>query len=107
MQFWDRIKTILTEKKLTESELSKRAGITQASVNGWKTKGAIPRADIAQKVASYLGTTVEYLVTGNKPEGMTIQENKALLQLQSLTPVNQNAVFTLIDALYKQERGIL
>lgn len=106
MQFWDRIKTILTEKNLTESELSKRAGVTQASVNGWKTKGAIPRADIAYKVADFLGTTVEYLVTGSKPESMTIQENKALLQLQSLTDVNQNAVFTLIDALYKQERKI-
>ena len=109
MTFWDRLQQKLLEKKISESDLSRAVGLTQASITGWKKRNAIPSADIAVKVAYLLETTVEFLITGKgkKNEGLTDKESKALLQLQSLTEVNQNAVFTLIDALYKQERGIL
>ena len=64
MTFWDRVQEALSEKHITEAELSRRIGFTQAGINGWKVKGAIPRADIALKTANVLDTTVEYLING-------------------------------------------
>lgn len=66
MTFWDRVKSALNSKNISEAELGRRIGLAQASINGWKTKGSIPRADIAYKTAEVLNTTVEYLVSGNQ-----------------------------------------
>ncbi len=64
MTFWERVESALNDKNITEAELGRRIGLAQASINGWKTKGSIPRADIAYKTAEVLSTTVEYLVCG-------------------------------------------
>ena len=63
--FWERVESALKSNHITEAELSRRIGFTQAGINGWKTRDAIPRADIAIKTAEVLNTTVEYLVTWN------------------------------------------
>ena len=62
--FWKHIETALQERNITEAELSKRIGLTQASITGWKLRDAIPRADIAYNTAKALNTTVEYLMEG-------------------------------------------
>lgn len=65
MTFWDRLEAALIENKVSEAELSRILGLNQSSITGWKTRGSIPRADIACKAATRLNTTVEYLVNGN------------------------------------------
>lgn len=66
--FWKHIETALQASNISESELSKRIGLTQASITGWKLRGAIPNAEIAYKVAKTLNTSVEYLLSGNEPK---------------------------------------
>lgn len=67
MTFWERIQKALYEKRISEAELSRLVGLTQASITGWKN-GAYPRVDIALKVARILDTSVEYLINGENPE---------------------------------------
>ena len=64
MTFWERVQKALSENRITEAELSRRIGFTQAGISGWKTRGTIPRADIALKTAQVLNTSVDYLVNG-------------------------------------------
>lgn len=64
MTFWERVESALNDNNISEAELSKQIGLSQASITGWKTRGSIPRADIAYKTAEILNTTVEYLVSG-------------------------------------------
>lgn len=66
MTFWERLKHALDVNKLTEAELSRKIGVTQTTITGWKLRGSIPRADIAQSAAELLNTTVEFLLTGRK-----------------------------------------
>ena len=68
MTFWQRVESALYENKIKEAELCRRIGLAQASMNGWKTRGSIPRADIAVKTAEVLNTTVEYLISGKQPK---------------------------------------
>lgn len=65
MTFWQRVEKALKENNISEAELSRRVGLTQTGIIGWKTRGSIPRADIAIKTASVLNTSVDYLVNGN------------------------------------------
>ena len=68
MTFWERVESALNSNKIKEAELCRRIGLAQASMNGWKTRGSIPRADIAVKTAEVLNTTVEYLISGKQTE---------------------------------------
>ncbi len=68
MTFWQRVEKALFENKLSEADLSRKLNIAQSSVNGWKTKGSLPRIDIACNTAKILHTTVEYLMNGKQPE---------------------------------------
>lgn len=68
MTFWNRLENVLSQNNITPTELSRILGVTPSVVNAWKTRNAIPRADIIVKVAEKLNTSVEYLMTGNSTE---------------------------------------
>lgn len=63
--FWNRLEKALKDNNITSAELSRKIGVAPSVVNSWKIRDSIPRADIACKTAEALGTTVEYLITGN------------------------------------------
>ena len=71
MTFWARLEDALTDKNLTVADLSRKVGVAPSVINSWKTKGSIPRADIACKTAEALDTTVEYLINGYLVDGNT------------------------------------
>ena len=75
--FTERIDNLLKEKKKTKKELFNHIGISSQSFYDWKNRNTIPAADIAVKIAQYLNTTVEYLITGNKNNPLA-DENKEL-----------------------------
>lgn len=74
MTFWNRLEDVLSQNNITPTELSRILGVTPSVVNAWKTRNAIPRADIIVKVAEKLNTSVEYLMTGNSPELRTTKK---------------------------------
>lgn len=75
MSFWSRVEKALNDNEISEAELSRRIGYSQAGINGWKSKGSIPRADIALKTAKVLNTSIEYLITGNNSFKSTASNN--------------------------------
>ena len=75
MVFWDRLEQALRENNITAAELSRKIGVASSVVNSWKMRDSIPRADIAVKTAEALGTTVEYLITGNQNESLYVAES--------------------------------
>lgn len=66
MTFWERLQQAIDNKRITVADLSRAIGIAQSSIHSWKTKGAIPRADVAVKTAEILGTNVEWLINGSE-----------------------------------------
>lgn len=65
--FVDRIDFLLKQKKLSRVNLNADCGLPKNLIAQWKQRGTIPSADIAVKIANYLNTSVEYLVTGSEP----------------------------------------
>lgn len=62
--FFERLDTLLKANKTTQTALADSLGIRRANFADWKKNGNLPSADVAVKIAQSLGTTVEYLVTG-------------------------------------------
>lgn len=63
--FWEKLDKA-TREKTTRKELAAKCGVSIATISMWKHRRNFPTADIAVKIAEYLDTTVEYLVTGNE-----------------------------------------
>lgn len=62
--FWQRVKGLLAKKDIKQVDLCNETGINVGTFKGWLNKNRYPDLDAAVKIASYLDTTVEYLVTG-------------------------------------------
>lgn len=67
-QFVGRINMLLKKKGKSKSEFYSDLGLANNSVTAWK-KNQVPSVEIALKIAAYLDTSVEYLVTGTERNG--------------------------------------
>lgn len=65
MSFWERLESALSDNDCTMADLGRKIQLSPTVINSWKTRGSIPRADIACKTARALNTTVEYLIDGS------------------------------------------
>lgn len=65
--FYDRVKELAKSHNTTVRAVIENCQINYDSYNSCKRYKNLPRADEAVRIAEYLGTSVEYLVTGRKP----------------------------------------
>lgn len=63
MTFYERCEIIANQKNLSFYKIAQQVGVSGAAITGWKN-GSFPKSDVAVKVASLLGVSVEYLITG-------------------------------------------
>ena len=84
-QFFERVKNLAKTKSVNLRDLIEKCGINYDSYNSYKRYGNLPRAEEAVAIASALGTTVEYLVTGKTTDNAEVCEllRKALEKLSS------------------------
>lgn len=65
MDFRSRLRDQIEYCGLLDKEVAARAGITKRAVDSYVgSRGCMPSAEIAVRLARVLGVTVEYLVTG-------------------------------------------
>lgn len=72
-EYWERIDELRGNKTL--SELSKVMGIKEQSLRNMKSENRYPKLEATQRLASFLGTTVEYLMTGKEPEKAQVNDD--------------------------------
>lgn len=81
--FWNNVKSLLKIYKITQKQLSGIINQPERTVENWIARNTIPDAVEAVKIAQAFGTTVEYLVTGNKPD--LSSETKSLINELEMT----------------------
>lgn len=72
IDFLDRIKFLMEEKQITQTELSKRTGITQSSISDWLRGKYLPKQDKIDLLAKALDVTPAYLMGWE--EGTNIEQ---------------------------------
>lgn len=100
----ERIFSLLKEKGLDQKEFAALLGTTDKTVSAWKTGRSKSYTKKLQQIASILGTSVDYLTSGNKNTPADQQANgrdEEFAQLfGQLTPDQQ-------DLVLAQLRGIV
>lgn len=82
-RFGKRLSALLKSKKLTQRDLSIKAGVTEAAISHYIKGDRIPRASVLARIADTLGTTSEYLLNGT-----AFDSNEEILQAKRLIARN-------------------
>jgi repressor LexA len=91
-KFGERLKNAIKESDMTQKDLAKEIGISKTSVNNY-VNGRIPDVAILYELSSFLGVTMEWLLTG-KPSA---QIN--LKGFQDLTEEDQQDLEVFLEFL--------
>ncbi|EIP97500.1 putative transcriptional regulator [Opitutaceae bacterium TAV1] len=57
------LRRLMAERSLTQADIASMAGVTQSNVSLW-LNDALPRADALHSLATALGVSMEFLLTG-------------------------------------------
>src|SRR5574344_565447 len=80
--FWDKIKTLIKEKGITQQILSEKMGYKPRTLENKILRNQIPDIIEIEKFADFLDTAVEYLITGKEKitytdyEQLTLEEKR-------------------------------
>ena len=85
-------------KGFTDAEISRICDFSKSTLSDWKSGKGTPKTDKLILIARCLGTTVEYLMTGEKPEIPGFEpEHLELIELYSKLKTEQkSAVINLL-----------
>jgi transcriptional regulator with XRE-family HTH domain len=88
----DRIKEIRKQKGWSQNELSQKAGVSYAQLSRYEIKGSQPPAEVLNKLADALDTTVDYLINGdtNEKAKSTLKDAELLQQFKAVEQMNDD-----------------
>jgi len=103
--FFSRVDSLLSKNNLSQSGLCRAIGITPQSYTNFKARNSFP-LESAVKVAEYLQTTVEFLVSGKEPVNSQgkIEQIKAILSDVESTKFEDKDYWVCVKQLCKERR---
>ena len=93
----ERVQALRKQAGLTQIELAEKIGVSKSQYIRYETKDVQPPANIMNKLADALGTSVDYLISGDKSE-------KAKASLKNSELIQR---FKEVDTLPEEEQGVL
>jgi transcriptional regulator with XRE-family HTH domain len=93
----DRIQSLRKQAGLTQVELADKIGVSKSQFIRYESKNVQPPANIINKLADALATSVDFLISGDKTE-------KAKASLKNSELIQR---FKEVDSLPEDEQGVL
>lgn len=98
-----RILDLRKRKNLSQTDLANAVGISYAQIGRYETKDTQPPAEVLKKIADALGTTVDYLISGDTGEKAkaALKDSELLQQFKAVEGMSEDdrtVVKKLIDA---------
>ena len=93
----DRIQALRKQAGLTQVELADKVGVSKSQFIRYESKNVQPPANIINKFADALGTSVDFLISGDKTE-------KAKASIKNSELIQR---FKEVDSLPEDEQGVL
>ena len=108
IHFINRLKSIMSERKITQSELSKRTGIRQSSISDWLNGRYEPKQDKIYLIAQALGVSPSWLLgydetTSNQTEGYYVDPETAEFAEYLRTRPEARLLFSASRGISKEE----
>jgi len=76
-----RIKKLRKEKKLTQKELGKIAGVSDTAVVLWEKEVNVPKLENLQYIAPALGTTIDYIMYGKIDHSIEVEDYRPVSRM--------------------------
>ena len=108
MRLWESVRLRLRELDQKQEWLAIEADLNFRTMLGWMAKNIMPNADQTVAIARALQTTVEYLVTGEKPDVDVpwYNANRQLIaDLKALTPDQLDTISTTARVQAEKNRA--
>lgn len=112
LKFAQNLKKIMQKRNKTQSDLVKDLSFRQATVSDWLNGKKYPRMDKVEKLANYLGVSINELLMQSVPEPpvpaiqLTDQEKSMIKKYRQLNADGKLVIDNQIDfMLYKQEQS--
>ena len=101
MSFRDNLKQELSLNGMLVKELAALAGIQKRALDTYllSENASMPPADAAIRIASVLGVSVEYLITGEELSAIPHNAQRVIRRFLQLNEKDRKIVSVLIDAL--------
>ena len=101
--FYERLQQLCRERNTSVSTMLKDLGLSTGSTGNWK-KGQLPKGDVLQKIAAYLETSIDYIVSGEYYTGLTEEEQYLITLYRSVPPRAQYKVVCDFERIAEDER---
>lgn len=112
LKFAQNLKNIMQKQNKTQSDLVKDLSFRQATVSDWLNGKKYPRMDKVEKLANYLGVSINELLMQSVSEPpvpviqLTNQEKSLIKKYRQLNADGKLVIDNQIDfMLYKQEQS--
>ena len=95
-----RVKALMKEQGITQRELARRSGLTEASVCKYLSGSRTPQAEAVVLLAKALGTTSDYLLGIKRDEGSIYHdlEKQILENKENLSPEERMSLIMLLSS---------
>lgn len=109
-QLGERIKDLRKERGIAQQKLAEIISVSKSMINRYENKGVQPPADVLNKIAGALDTSVDFLINGNKDEkAMATLKSAELLkqfkQVEDLPDDEQSTVIKFVGAYLRDFRA--
>ena len=96
--FGERIKALRKQNNMTQEQLAEALYLeNKATISSYENNRRMPSADILSEMARVLGTTIDYLLNGEKEENETI--NQVVQIMEVLSPELQQLALEQVKLL--------
>jgi len=90
-----RIGEVIDRKGLKRAEFYKI--VPSGTLSNWKTKGQEPGVFTLYKVAVFLGVSLDWLLTGEDPAGLTQNESELMRKYRQLGEKDRDEIIGIIS----------
>lgn len=109
MNIGERIKSLRTEKGLTQTDLATKAEMNYIQIGRYESQKTTPSTEVLQRIANALDTTADFLMNGATADLASTQlQDKELLNLfnavEKLSDEDKNMIKTFIDAIITKRK---
>jgi transcriptional regulator with XRE-family HTH domain len=97
----DRLKALRRETGLSQTTIANKIGVSYSQYGRYELKGVQPPADILNKLADVLNTTVDFLLNGtaNEKAQMALQDAELLKQFKEAENLPESEKATILKVI--------
>lgn len=111
-RFSDMLRNLISQYGITQTELARNLGLKPNTISMYCSGNSRPDMDTLLEIASYFGVSTDYLITGEKPENMTLREelnlsDKAIENLKNQKDNLARNVLLSDEKFYKEFSGAI